>query len=157
MQVAEPWRELSPQRENIIKMLHAAQAQATDTSSIPDGTLAAIAEYLGISLAEVAGVVTFYQAFSRKPRGRHVIRLCDSLTCRIRSSLPVYQRLRSILGIGRGETTPDGVFTLEIVNCLGSCDTAPNLMIDDRLYESVTPDQVEAILGEVRDERREVS
>ncbi|MFW5686015.1 MAG: NAD(P)H-dependent oxidoreductase subunit E [Spirochaetota bacterium] len=148
MATAEPWRAFPPRRENIIKMLHAAQVDAGDASHVSDRQLARIAEYVGIPLAEAAGVATFYQRFSRRPRGRHVVRVCDSLSCRIRRSLSVYSRLRELLAIGRDETTPDGMFTLEIVNCLGSCDTAPNLMIDDRLYEHVTAESVEAILAE---------
>jgi NADH:ubiquinone oxidoreductase subunit E len=146
----KPWREFEPRRENILKMLHAAQRTLDATSHIDDEELADIAEYLGMSLAEVSGVLSFYQAFSRRPRGRHVIRLCDSLSCRISGSLEVYQAFRHQLGVGRGETTRDGEFTLEIVNCLGSCDTAPNVMIDDRLFTHVKPSDVESILEEVR-------
>jgi NADH-quinone oxidoreductase subunit E len=150
MDTAKPWAGFEPRRENILKMLHAAQHASSETSSIPDEALAGIADYLGISLADANGVVSFYQSFSRAPRGRHVIRICDSLSCRIKNSLPVYRAVQARLGIGRGETTPDGEFTLEVVNCLGSCDTAPNLMIDDRMYESVAPDQIDGILAAVR-------
>lgn len=145
-----PWTQFEPRRENILKMLHAAQKGAEATSHVGDEALAAIAEYLGISLAEASGVLSFYQAFSRKPRGRHVIRLCDSLSCRISDSLEVYQAFRRHLGVGRNETTRDGEFTLEIVNCLGSCDTAPNVMIDDTLYTRVAPGEVQSILDGVR-------
>lgn len=145
----EPWKRYPPRRENILKMLHAAQDTDTQSSSISDEALSGIARYLGISLAEANGVLSFYQRFSRAPRGRHVIRICDSLTCRVTGSLEVYQRLRTRLGIGRGETTADGMFTLEIVNCLGSCDTAPNLMIDDRLYERVSAEEVDTILASI--------
>ena len=147
---SKPWEIYEPRRENIIKMLHAAQRRPGSSSSIDDQDLAAIAEYLQISLAEAGGVVSFYQTFSRKPRGRHVIRICDSLSCRITGSLEVYQELRACLGVGRNQTTPDGEFTLELVNCLGSCDTAPNVMIDDHLYTNVTPESVPAILDGIR-------
>jgi NADH:ubiquinone oxidoreductase subunit E len=157
MAAQEPWKEFEPRRENLIKMLHTAQQTNGETSSISDESLGRIAEYVGVSFAEAAGVATFYQAFSRRPRGRHVVRVCDSLSCRVRGSLEVYARLRTRLGIGRGETTPDGEFTLEIVNCLGSCDTAPNIMIDDRLYEHVTPEIVDTILDAVRTQKEKVS
>lgn len=157
MSSSEPWTRFEPRRENIIKMLHAAQEEAGARSSVDDETLARIAEYLDIPLAEVAGVVSFYQAFSRRPRGRHVVRVCDSLSCRIGGSIGVYDRLRERLGVGRNETTPDGEFTLEIVNCLGSCDTAPNVMVDDRLYEGVTPEQVDELLDSVAQTERVIS
>ena len=154
---AEPWKEFPPERRNIIKMFHAVQEQTDSGSSVSEEALAAIARYLGISLAEATGVLTFYQTFARVPRGRHVVRVCDSLSCRIGGSLALYSRLRERLGVGRGETTPDGEFTLEVVNCLGSCDTAPNLMIDDELYERVDPDQVDAILDAAAGVGRSVS
>mgnify|MGYP006279281515 CR=1 FL=1 len=157
MHATEPWTRFEPRRENIIKMLHAAQEHPDAASSVSDEALARIAEYLDIPLAEAAGVVSFYQSFSRRPRGRHVVRVCDSLSCRIRGSVGVYDRLRERLGVGRNETTPDGEFTLEIVNCLGSCDTAPNVMIDDRLYERVTPEQVDELLDSVIGAGRVVS
>lgn len=157
MHTPEPWTRFEPRRENIIKMLHAAQEEPDARSSVSDEVLACIAEYLDIPLAEAAGVVSFYQSFSRRPRGRHVVRVCDSLSCRIRGSIAVYDRLRARLGVGRNETTPDGEFTLEIVNCLGSCDTAPNVMIDDTLYERVTPEEVDALLDSVAGAGRVVS
>ncbi|MFW5742620.1 MAG: NAD(P)H-dependent oxidoreductase subunit E [Spirochaetota bacterium] len=157
MHASEPWARFEPRRENIIKMLHAAQEEAGACSSVSDEALARIAEYLDIPLAEAAGVVSFYQSFSRRPRGRHVVRVCDSLSCRIGGSIGVYDRLCERLGVGRNGTTPDGEFTLEIVNCLGSCDTAPNVMIDDRLYERVTPEHVDELLDSVVGAGRVVS
>lgn len=147
---SRPWEAYEPRRENILKMFHAAQQRQGSASSVDDEALASIAEYLGISLAEASGVLSFYQSFSRKPRGRHVIRVCDSLSCRITGSLEVYQALRARLGVGRNQTTPDGEFTLDVVNCLGCCDTAPNLMVDDRLYTKVSPEDVPVILDEMR-------
>ena len=154
MTTGKPWDRFEPRRENILKMFHAAQEDGP-TSRIGDEALAGIAEYLGISLAEASGVLSFYQAFSREPRGQHVIRLCDSLSCRISGSLDVYQAFRRALGIGRGETTADGRFTLEVVNCLGSCDTAPNVMIDGTLYTSVAPSDIDTILADALEARED--
>lgn len=145
----EPWKAYPPKRENLLSMLHAAQQAHGETSHIPTEELGAIAEYLDIPLAELDGVTSFYQAFSREPRGRHVIRLCDSLSCRIRGSVDVYRHVKERLGISRGETTPDGRYSLEIVNCLGSCDTAPNVMIDDMLLTEVTPERFDTALRDV--------
>lgn len=146
---AEPWTVYPPKRENLLAMLHATQKAHRSTSHIPTEELAAIAEYLGIPLAEIEGVTSFYHAFAREPRGRHVIRLCDSLSCRVRGSLDVYRHIKSRLGIPRGETSNDGRYSLEIVNCLGSCDTAPNVMIDDTLLTEVTPESFDTALKEI--------
>lgn len=143
----QPWTKFPPKRENILDMLHAVQEKNADTTHIPMEDLSAVAQYVGIPVSELDGIVTFYQAFSRSRRGKHVIRMCDSLSCRVRGSLDLYYGIRDLLGISAGETTPDGQFTLEIVNCLGACDHAPNLMIDDELIEDA---DLEAIAGAIK-------
>lgn len=136
----KPWTAYEPKRENLLSMLHAVQRTERETTHIPTEDLAGVAEYIGLPMAEVEGIAGFYQAFSRTPRGTHVIRLCDSLSCRVRGSVDVYRHIKGRLGIGNGETTGDGRYSLEVVNCLGSCDTAPNVMIDDHLLTHVTPE-----------------
>ncbi|MFW5786566.1 MAG: NAD(P)H-dependent oxidoreductase subunit E [bacterium] len=140
----------APKRENILLMFHALQERNADESYVAPEDIATVADYLGLSVAEVDGVLSFYHAFAREPRGRHVIRLCDSLSCRICGSLDLYRHLRTTLGIGNGETTADARFSLETVNCLGCCNTAPNAMIDDRLYRNLTRDDVDGALDEVK-------
>lgn len=136
-----------PRKENILLMFHALQDRDEDTSHIPAEDLAAVGAYLGISLAEVEGVLSFYQAFSPTPRGAYVLRLCDSLSCRICGSLDLYHYLRDKLGIREGETTADGLFTLEVVNCLGCCDRAPNLMVNDALLDVSTVEELDTVLN----------
>jgi len=111
-----------------------------------------LARELEMPLAEVDGIASFYRMLSRRPRGRHVIRLCDSLSCRINDSLDIYYHLHKRLGISKNETTPDGKFSLEIVNCLGCCDTSPNMMIDSTLYRGLTLERVDEILDSFREE-----
>lgn len=142
----EPWTMFEPKRENILSMLHAVQAGEASTTHIPTEKLAAVAKYVGIPPAELEGIASFYRAYARRPRGRHIIRLCDSLSCRIRGAVDVYRYVVERLGIQNGETTSDGLFSLEVVNCLGSCDTAPNLMIDGTLIPDATPERVERAL-----------
>ncbi len=98
---------------------------------VPDGAIPAIAAQLGIPASDVEGVATFYSQIFRQPVGRHIIRLCDSVVCFITGYQSVLQALESQLGIGLGQTTPDGRFTLLPVCCLGNCDKGPTLMIDD--------------------------
>lgn len=137
-------------REELLRLLHEAQEATPEENYITDAQEAEVAKRLGIPLAEAEGVTSFYRHFARAPRGRYVIRLCDSLTCRITGSLSLYHELRRLLGIRRGETTQDGLFTLEVVNCLGSCDRAPNLMINDELYTQIDEERLGEILDELR-------
>ena len=139
-------------REEILRLLHDAQNAEPSHNYVTSDKLAEIARTLDIPLAEAEGVVSFYRHFSRRPRGRYVIRVCDSLSCRITGSLDVYRYLRRRLGIKRGETTSDGMYTLEVVNCLGSCDTAPNFMVNDTLYTNLDETKTEAILGSLERE-----
>lgn len=113
---------------------------------VSDEGLRDVAELLGMSPDELDGVATFYNLIFRKPVGRHVILLCDSVTCWIMHYERLRIRLRERLGIEFGGTTADGRFTLLPVVCLGACDRAPVLMIDKDLHEHVDPDGLDAIL-----------
>ena len=141
--------QYAPRRENILLMFHALQEEHREDSYVSAEDIAAVAEYLGMSMSEVEGVLSFYQAFSRSPRGRYVLRLCDSLSCRVCGSLDLYHYLRRRLGIQKGETTGDGLFTLEVVNCLGCCDLAPNIMVNDTLWSVSTVEELDAALNEL--------
>jgi len=105
-------------------------------------------------LAELDGVISFYKMFSREKRGVHVIRLCDSLSCHVCGSLDLYRHLRKKLGISAGMTTSDGKFTLEIVNCLGACDKAPNMMVDEKLVSGLSIDEIDALLDKMQEAGR---
>ncbi|PAU55264.1 NADH-quinone oxidoreductase subunit E [Pseudomonas sp. PIC25] len=98
---------------------------------VPDGAIPAVAEVLGIPASDVEGVATFYSQIFRQPVGRHIIRLCDSMVCYINGHETIQAALEKELGIGLGQTTPDGRFTLLPVCCLGNCDKSPTLMVDD--------------------------
>lgn len=113
---------------------------------VSDEAIRDIAAAVGLSPDELDGVATFYSLIFRKPVGRHVILICDSISCWILGYEKILDRLRSRLGIGVGETTPDARFTLLPVCCLGACDRAPTLMVDSDLYGDVTPDKLESIL-----------
>jgi NADH:ubiquinone oxidoreductase subunit E len=133
-------------RDKLLSALHEIQGRSPGKTWITNDELARIAQDYGIPLAELGGIVSFYTMFSRERRGRHVIRLCDSLSCRICGSLDIYQHIRKKLGISRGMTTGDGEFSLEIVNCLGACGTSPNMMIDDRLVSGISMAEIDAML-----------
>ncbi len=102
---------------------------------------------LGVSPARVDEVATFYVMFHTKPVGRHVVELCTNVSCCLTGSEKLWAHLRKKLGVGPGETTADGRFTLREVECLGSCGTAPAMLIDDEMYERLTVEKVDEILG----------
>jgi len=113
---------------------------------VPDGAADAIGEVLGIPASDVEGVATFYSQIFRQPVGRHIIRVCDSMTCYIGGHESVVESIQQQLGIGLGQTSTDGRFTLLPVCCLGNCDKAPALMIDDDTFGDVSPASVSQLL-----------
>ncbi len=113
---------------------------------VSDESLKDIADYLDMTVDELDSVATFYSLVFRKPVGRHVILVCDSISCWIVGYLKIYEYLQQRLGISFGETTEDDRFTLLPIPCLGTCDHAPALMIDDDLHRDLSPDKLDAIL-----------
>jgi len=113
---------------------------------VSDDSVEAIADYLEISAAEVDSVATFYNLIFRKPVGRHVILLCDSISCYVMGYQTLYEALQQRLNIKFGETTVDKNFTLLPNACLGCCDRAPALMIGEDLYRDVKVEELEGIL-----------
>lgn len=117
---------------------------------VSDGSIRDIANFLGISADDLDGVATFYNLIYRKPVGRHVILLCNSVSCWIMGYDRLRERLCQRLQIQLGETTADGRFTLLPIVCLGTCDHAPALMIDNDLHRDLSPDSAEQLLESYR-------
>jgi NADH-quinone oxidoreductase subunit E len=113
---------------------------------ISDETLRDVAEFMGETPHELDAVAIGYSLIFRKPVGRHVILVCDTVSCWILGYNAVREHLSRRLGIGLGQTTPDGRFTLLPVACLGACDHAPAMMIDDDLHGDLTPETIDRIL-----------
>jgi NADH-quinone oxidoreductase subunit E len=114
---------------------------------ISDDDLSDIARLLGLTADELDSVATFYNLIFRRPVGRHVVLLCDSVSCWIMGCEAVRNRIETRLGIVLGETTADGCFTLLPTVCLGACDHAPAMMIDDNLHGDLDPERLGKILG----------
>ncbi len=108
-----------------------------------------VAGRLGLSTLLVREVLSFYTLFRRRPGGRHVVQVCRNLSCTMAGGEAVLRRIEEVLGVRAGETTPDGRFSLVVVECLGNCDHAPCLMIDDDDHGPVTPEAAAAILGKL--------
>jgi NADH-quinone oxidoreductase subunit E len=115
---------------------------------VSDDVLADVARYLEMTADELDSVATFYNFIFRKPVGRHVILVCDSVSCWIMGYERILDRLKERLGIGFGETTADGRFTLLPNVCLGACDRAPVMMIDEDLHRDVDPQMLDRILDQ---------
>ncbi len=116
---------------------------------VSDQSVAAIARLLGTSTAAVDSVATFYNLIFRKPVGRHVVMYCDSVSCYVMGCDKLRVALEQKLGVAPGETTPDGRFTLLPIVCLGACDHAPAMMIDEDLILDVAPQNARRRLREV--------
>ncbi len=117
-------------------------------SWISDDAIRDVADFLGMSRAEVDGVATFYSRLYRHPVGRHVILICDSMSCLVMGYESIYEHVAAKLGIRFGQTTADNRFTLLPVSCLGDCDHAPSMMIDQNLYSDLTFEKADQLLSE---------
>lgn len=114
---------------------------------ISDETLKDIAEYVKIPAAELDGVATFYNLIYRSPVGKHVIHVCDSISCWVTGCEAMRRTLEKKLDIKTGETTADGKFTLLVAQCLGACDRAPAVIIDEQLYGPVDETNLDEIIS----------
>lgn len=128
----------------LLSILHDIQAE---WGLIPEAAQPIIARALGITRAEVYGVVSFYHDFRQRPAGRHVLRLCRAEACKSMGADELAGQVRRALGIDWHETTPDGRLTLEPVFCLGLCACAPSAQLDDRLHGRVTADRIAELTG----------
>jgi NADH-quinone oxidoreductase subunit E len=117
---------------------------------VSDESLRELAQFLEMTPDELDNVATFYNLIFRQPVGKHVVLVCDSVTCWIMGYEGLQRRLRERLGIRLGETTADGRFTLLPIVCLGTCDHAPAMMIDNDLYQDIDPDKLDEILAKHR-------
>ena len=119
---------------------------------IPREGMEALASYLDCPLSALYAMATFYKALSLQPKGRHIIKLCDGTACHIRGAVNLVGGVERLLGIRAGETSADGQFSLELVNCLGSCALAPVMVVDDTYYGKVTMERLPEILNQYREE-----
>ena len=120
-----------------------------DRGFVDDADIEALAGYLSIPRIQVEEVLSFYGQFRRKPVGRCHIQTCRNVACSLRGCERILKHLAARLGIGVGETTADGRFTLSTVECLGSCGTAPVIVVNETYHESMTPEKIDALLQEL--------
>ena len=132
---------------NLIAVLQEVQEKF---GYLPAPALKEIGRRTRIPLSRVYGVLSFYAQFYTEPRGRHTVRCCRGTACHVRGAGRVLDAVERELGIGEGQTTPDLVFYLETVACLGTCFLAPVMMIDNGYFGNLAPESISAILGSYR-------
>jgi NADH-quinone oxidoreductase subunit E len=141
--------KLRNKEKDVIALLRKSQS-VSKHNYITEDELKFIAQEAGVSYSEVYGVATFYSLFSLKPRGEYVIRVCESGPCHLMGAKSIFKVLEKELKIKVGETTVDDKFTLEEVSCLGICNEAPAMMINEKVYDNLTPQKIREILRELR-------
>jgi NADH-quinone oxidoreductase E subunit len=134
-------------RSALLPILQDIQAKF---SYVDGHTMQVVADLLGIHPVEVYSVVSFYSLFTSQPKGRFIIRLCNTISCAMQGKDQVARQLETDLGIAFGCTTADGMFSLEWTHCLGLCDRGPALLVNDSVYTEVTPARVHEILEDCR-------
>ena len=117
---------------------------------IPRESIDEIANYLEIPITGVYSIATFYKALSLKPKGKYIIKVCNGTACHIRGSDKILDEINSLLKIKPGQTTEDGLFSVEIVNCVGACALAPVVVINDKYFGNMTKDKVKEVLDRYR-------
>ena len=125
-------------------------AQRANGGWLPEAAIEAVADLLELPVARVAGVVSFYDMYHVRPVGRHRIRVCTNLSCQLRGSGEILETIGQELGVSEGQVTADGRCSYVQFECLGSCDTAPMVMIDDDYHENLTPERVRQIVRELK-------
>ena len=122
----------------------------TEYGYIPIEVQELISEKTGISVAEIYGVVTFYSFFSLKPKGKYVVGVCLGTACYVKGAQQIIDKFSEILGIKPGQTTADGLFTLDALRCIGACGIAPAVSINGQVYPKMTVPSVAAVIEEYR-------
>lgn len=144
-------RSLEPTQDNLLAILHRVQ-DANPANFLDQPELREVADYLELPYSFVYGVATFYSMFSVKPRGRHVVRVCASPPCHLMGGRTIRDELREYLGVEFGDTTEDGLFTLELSSCLGTCGIAPAMMIDGEIFGNLDGVRLREIIDRKRRE-----
>ena len=122
----------------------------TEFGYIPLEVQELVSEQTGIPVAEIYGVVTFYSFFSLEPKGKYIIGCCLGTACYVNGAQQIIDKFSEILGIKAGQTTKDGLFTLDALRCLGACSIAPAVSINGKVYPKVTVNQVQEIIDELK-------
>jgi NADH-quinone oxidoreductase subunit E len=144
--IAEKWRD---KKGSLIMVLHEIQ---NHYGYVPRNVSLELSKALGIPLARIYEVITFYNYFKLEPPGKFTIAVCLGTACYLKGAPELVDEIKSLLNIGEGETTPDGLFHLDVVRCLGCCGLAPVMMINGQIYGKVKRNEVMGILSKYKSE-----
>ncbi len=142
---------------NPSKLIPILQAVQEEYRYLPEDVMTFIATSLGLPPARVYGVATFYSHFTLEPKGKYVVRVCDGTACHVKHSIPILEAVRKRLKLaGDTHTTPDMLFTVETVSCLGACGLAPVMVINEDVYGQLTPELAVQLVDTIieREERK---
>jgi NADH-quinone oxidoreductase subunit E len=146
---------LEKYRRNPNKLIPILQEVQAEYQYLPEELMSLIADELGISPSTVYGVSTFYAHFTLEPKGKHIIKVCDGTACHVKKSEGILTMLEKELNLNKdNKTTPDMLFTLETVACLGACGLAPVVVIDDKVHGLMTPEKTLELLNSIRKEEQ---
>lgn len=110
-----------------------------------------ISEKLDMPRSKVYGVITFYSYFTTEPKGKYIISICTGTACFVKGSIDILEDFKKILGIREGQTTTDGLFTIDVLRCVGSCAIAPVVMVNDKVYGHFTKNKVTELINNLRE------
>lgn len=136
-------------KSNLIQILNQVQEKY---GYISQDAQKEISEYLDISMAEVYGVITFYSRFTLEPKGKYNIAVCLGTACFVKGSEKILDKVKEVLKIDVGQTTEDGLFSIEATRCVGACGLAPVFTVNDEVYGKATPEMVESVISRIRSE-----
>ncbi len=144
--------KFKPEKDNLIQILNSVQEHY---GYISEKSQKEISEYLNISMAEIYGVITFYSRFTLKPKGKYNIAICLGTACFVKGSEKIMDRAKERLKIMPGETTKDGIFSLEETRCIGACGLAPVFTVNDEVHGNATVSQLDKVIDEILNKERE--
>jgi NADH-quinone oxidoreductase subunit E len=125
-----------------------------EVGHVSDEVIAEVARRVDVRPIEVTEVISYYSMLRRQPVGKHHIQVCTNISCMLRGADELFEHCCKKLGIGHKQTTPDGLFSLEEVECLGACCGAPAMQVNYDYYENLTPEKIDALIAELKKEPR---
>ena len=137
-------------KSNLIQILNEVQEKY---GYIPKFAQKEIAKYLNLELAEVYGVITFYSRFTLKPKGKYCVSICLGTACFVKGSEQILEKAKELLKVEEGQTTSDGMFSLDATRCIGACGLAPVFTVNDEVYGKATPEMMEKVIKEYMNRR----
>ncbi len=140
-------QEYPTQRSFLVPMLLYTQ---DELGYLSDEAIGYIAQKVALSELEIRNVISYYSMLTTKPRGRYHVQVCTNISCMLRGAYEIFHHCRKQLGIGNKQTTPDGIFSLEEVECIGACSWAPAMQVNYDFHENLTPERVDEVLEQYR-------